>query len=60
MSKSHIKLGLLIIAVLQIAAIFYLLRVLKNFTNNPKNYYNNLLTHQIEETNKIKKSINNF
>ena len=48
MNKTPIKFGLLAVIVLQIGALFFMLRVYDDFVSSPDNYYKNVLVKQVK------------
>jgi len=43
MGKPYIKLGLMALAIFEIAGIFYMLSAYNKLVSNPENYYKNVL-----------------
>lgn len=53
MQVAPLKFGLLAVIVLEIGALFFLLRVYDNFVSSPDSYYKNILVKQIKTESQI-------
>lgn len=49
MNKTQVKLGLLVVAFLEIGALFFMLHVYNDFASASDNHYKNILVGQIEK-----------
>jgi len=55
MQIAPLKFGLLAVIVLEIGALFFLLRIYDDFVSSPESYYKNILVKQAE----MEKSVSN-
>ncbi len=58
MNQSPIKFGLLAVIILEVGALFFMLRVYDDLVSSPDSYYKNILVQQSKAEDQLREEVN--